>query len=131
MKRLFELRRQCLGEPTVCEPSSYSRQGYLERDRLFVQEMIDRKAHLRTAIDDPSYVVVSSLEPGASASAMSVVACVWDTDILAGVGGGVFNDLKVSSQSQFGLVLEGEAWFIASVVELTRTERSNTCPARA
>jgi hypothetical protein len=91
--------------------------------------MVDRQAYGRIPADDPSYTVPISVEQVDGTTAR-VVACVWDTGILFGPGGGIFNDEKVSADSTFTLVRENEVWFVSAADATRREIGVNSCPAR-
>ena len=125
-----DIRAACLDQPASCDVSKYARGTYRVNDQKFVDQMVARNARLRLRPEDPSYTVVGSIEVSSDGRAASVTACTWDTDIIFGPGGAIFNDAVVSQESVFRLAIEDESWFVVAIDEVRTIKDQNTCGSR-
>jgi hypothetical protein len=128
---LSETVETCLGDPTICDPTTYARGEYLDVQRDFIKRMLDLRAYGRPRQDDPSYIVVKTVTIAPDGTTATATSCSWSTGILYGPGGGIYNDENVTRETIDHLVLDGDRWFLERSEILSKTVGTNLCAPRS
>jgi hypothetical protein len=131
-------REGCYLAIDTCDPTSFTPEGSLQRERVTKVVMDYRAANLkmRTNSDDPSYIVVKRVDLGADRTTAAVKACYWSTGIVyepnekAAGGEIISDDKKASYDVVMQMVLIGKRWLISENTRPTEYEGFNTCPAK-
>jgi hypothetical protein len=131
-------REGCYLAIDTCDPTSFTPEGSLQRERVTKVVMDYRAANLkmRTNSDDPSYIVVKRVDLGADRTTAAVKACYWSTGIVyepnekAAGGEIISDDKKASYDVVMQMVRIGKRWLISENTRPTEYEGFNTCPAK-
>jgi hypothetical protein len=86
------VRIVCLADPPTCDPATFAAGAQLEAEREFAATSVNRKAHLRTRVEDPSYWVFDSVVIDQDGRSATLQGCHWDTDIVESAGPVIIND---------------------------------------
>jgi hypothetical protein len=123
-------RTACLDQPETCDLSTYARGSYLINDKRFVDQMIAREARVRANPNDPSYEIVDNVVVAADGLSATARVCSWDTGVIFGPGGSIFNDEKATQESNLTLILDGDQWFVSEIDEIRTVRDQNLCGPR-
>jgi hypothetical protein len=131
-------RENCLLAVDTCDPTSFTIEGSVQRERLTKAVTEYRAANFRVRLntDDPTYLVVKNVELGADRTTAEAKACFWSTDVVfepnekAAGGEIVSDDTKASYDLLFQVVLVGKRWLITDYTKLVKYEGFNSCPAK-
>jgi hypothetical protein len=123
-------RLACLSDPPTCDPSTFSRGALLEAAQAFVARVVGLKVRSKLNTSDPSYWVLGDVAIGADGRTAKLQGCRWDTNILEGPGGAVFNDDKASMHTTIDLVLEDGRWWLSGIFNDLPLDPKNDCGPR-
>ena len=131
-------REACFLSLATCDPTSFTPEGSVNRERVtkVLTDYREANFRVRANTEDPSYMVAKGAVLGVDRTTAEVKACYWSTSIVfepndkAAGGEIISNDKKESYDMVIQMAMVGKRWFIADYRNTTKYEGFNGCPAK-